>query len=113
MLINMSRFTKVQQEISIIVENYVAEVRRAVKQTYRCKRADYLKNPLIKNLYDLYTEEFAETNYAGKKYTWDEVFEILYQSVKDIIVAMVNSSRSSIKLDYEKHKKERSNKFQG
>lgn len=106
MLINMSRFTKVQQEISIIVENYLADVKRAIKQTYRCKKDEYLKNPLIKSLYDLYTEEFAETDYAGKKYTWDEVFEILYQSVKDIIVAVVNSSRSSMKLDYEKRKKE-------
>lgn len=106
MLINMSRFTKVQQEISIIVENYVADVKRAIKQTYRCKKDEYLKNPLIKNIYDLYEAEFATTDYVGKRYTWDEIFEILYQSVKDIIVAVVNSSRSSMKLDYEKHKKE-------
>lgn len=106
MLINMSRFTRVQQEISRIVEDYLAEVKRAIKQTYRCKKTDYLNNPLIKSLYDLYEEEFAETDYVGRKYTWDEIFEILHQSVKDIIVAVVNSSRSSMKLDYEKHKKE-------
>lgn len=42
----------------------------------------------------------------GKTATWDQVFERLPEAIKDIEIAVVNSSRNSNKLDYSKHERD-------
>lgn len=100
MLINMSRFTDVQFVIKEIVENYFADMKRAIKQNCRCKKEDYMRNSLISALYESYELEYADNNWFGKTATWDQVFERLPEAIKDIEIAVVNSSRNSNKLDY-------------
>lgn len=106
MLINMSRFTAVQSVIKEIVEKYFAEMKRAIKQNCRCKKEDYLRNPLIKTLYDSFVQEFLDNDCFGKTATWEQVFEKLPNAIKDIEIAVVNSSKNSNKLDYSKHEKD-------
>ena len=106
MLINVSRFTNVQMVIRDIVEEYFGLVKRTIKQTYKSRKEDYLKNPIIKKLYDLYNSDFANLEYYGKRYTWEDVFAVLYDSIKDIQIAVVNSSKNSTKLNYDDHKKD-------
>lgn len=95
MLINMSRFTDVQFVIKEIVENYFADMKRAIKQNCRCKKEDYMRNSLISALYESYELEYADNNWFGKTATWDQVFERLPEAIKDIEIAVVNSSRNS------------------
>lgn len=106
MLINMSRFTDVQFVIKEIVENYFADMKRAIKQNCRCKKEDYMRNSLISALYESYELEYADNNWFGKTATWDQVFERLPEAIKDIEIAVVNSSRNSNKLDYSKHERD-------
>lgn len=106
MLINMSRFTDVQFVIKEIVENYFADMKRAIKQNCRCKKEDYMRNSLISALYESYELEYADNNWFGKTATWDQVFERLPDAIKDIEIAVVNSSRNSNKLDYSKHERD-------
>jgi len=106
MLINVSRFTNVQMTVRNIVEEYFELVKRTIRQTYKSKKEDYLKNPIIKKLYDLYNTEFVNLEYYGKKYAWEDVFAVLYDSIKDIQIAVVNSSKNSSKLNYDDHKKD-------
>ena len=102
----MSRFTDVQFVIKEIVENYFADMKRAIKQNCRCKKEDYMRNSLISALYESYELEYADNNWFGKTATWDQVFERLPEAIKDIEIAVVNSSRNSNKLDYSKHERD-------
>lgn len=106
MLINMSRFTKVQFVIKEIVEEYVANVKRAVKQTCRLPEREYMKNPIIKSLYDSYEMEYKDNYIHGKTATWEQVFEVLYEAIKNVEIAVVNSSKKSNKLSYDEHEKD-------
>lgn len=106
MLINMSRFTDVQFVIKEIVENYFAEMKRAIKQNCRCKKENYMRNPFIRALYESFESEYANNNWFGKSATWEQVFERIYDSIKDIQIAVVNSSKNSNKLDYSKYEKD-------
>lgn len=106
MLINMSRFTKVQFVIKDIVTDYFDNMKRAVKQNCRCRKEDYMKNPYISSLYNSFAEEYEGSSWNGRSATWDEVFSILPESIKDIEIAVVNSARNSSKVDYSKHEKD-------
>lgn len=104
MLINMSRFTAVQLVIKDIIEGYVKDVVRNVKQCYKLSKGMYSSNPYLKSLKDCYTKEFATTTFAGKRLTWKQVLEKLYEATKNIDVVVVNSSKQSRKLNYDEHK---------
>lgn len=104
MLINMSRFTAVQLVIKDIIEKYVKDVVRNVKQCYKLPEAMYSNNPYLKSLEDCYTKEFATTAFAGKQLTWEQVLEKFYEATKNIDVVVVNSSKQSRKLNYDEHK---------
>lgn len=67
---------------------------------------DYMRNSLISALYESYELEYADNNWFGKTATWDQVFERLPEAIKDIEIAVVNSSRNSNKLDYSKHERD-------
>lgn len=105
MLVNMSRFTKVQFVISDIVENYLNTVRRTVRQTYKLSFDEYIQNPVIHSLYKTFTSLFENNNKYGKHITWEEMFSQLYESIKDVTIAVVNSSKNSTKLKYSENAK--------
>lgn len=104
MLINMTRFTKVQSVIEDIVENYFDSIKNAIKQTFRLDSSYSLSNPLISNLKESFDEEYSEIIINGSKITWDDVFSNIYKSIKDIKIIIVNSSKQSTKLNYDEYK---------
>ena len=95
MLINMSRFTKVQLIIRDIVQNYFDEVKRNVKQTYKLSESYALTNPIIKSLKETFEKHFLNLEDGSSIITWNEVFSHLYDSISKIKVFVVNSSKSS------------------
>lgn len=103
MLINMSRFTKVQGVIKDIVDDYFSHVRQAVKQTYRLNRKYALTNDYIQSLRKSFESEY-ESVLNDKDVTWDKVFDRLYEAIKDIKIVVVNSSKNSEKLVYDNYK---------
>lgn len=98
MLINMSRNTDVQGHIADIVKEYVEESKKDIKQTSGYDAEYALKNETINRLFKLFTKQF---NDLTNDIRWQDVFEHLYSSIKDIQIVVVNSSRASKKLDYE------------
>lgn len=108
MLINMSRYTDVQVRIKDIVVEYLDRVKRAVKQTCKYDIEKAIQNSLIKKLKESFDNEYSTIFYNGKdgKYiTWQEVFNHLFESIKNVKVVVVNSLKNSEKLEYEEHKK--------
>ena len=107
MLINMSRFTDVQIHIRDIVEEYLSEIIKSIKQNFKLNFDEYITNEQTKSLYDTFEKEFSNiyrNGISGDFINWSEVFENIYESIKNIKVVVVNSSRHSIKLNYEENK---------
>ena len=98
MMINLSRFIKVQEHFEKLVKNYYDNVLRSVKYAYSLPKNEYLKNEYIKRIFDVYQKEYIE------EYSWDEVFSKLYESIKNIEIYKIPFTDKRRKLDYEKFK---------
>lgn len=105
MLLNMSRFKAVQERISKIVEDYLKDVIRIVKQCSKLG-SEALENETVSSLKKTFDNQFADIlGRNGTLITWNEVFSKLYDSIKDIQVATINSNKFSPKLDYKANEK--------
>lgn len=104
MLINMTRFTKVQLVIKDIVADYYTRIKNAVKQTHKLDSNYALTNPLIASLKASFDAEYSNIISNGSKITWESILKNLYQAIKDIQIVVVNSSKQSAKLNYDDNK---------
>lgn len=98
MLINMSRFTAVQFVISDIITEYFSNTKNDIKQSYKLTKNDYLKNSSVSRLHNLFNEKYFNCGYS-----WEDIFETLFDSIKDIEIITVNSDKQSSKLNYDEH----------
>lgn len=104
MLINMSRFTNVQWVIKEIVEEYFKNMKIAIKQTHKLSNKYSLTNPYIKSLHASFCTEYVNCFANEKEILWKDIVGVIYESIKDIQIVVVNSSRDSEKLNYDEHK---------
>lgn len=100
MMINVSRFTQIQNNIAEKVEDYLEELLRDIEVHGASPQAD--KNPTISMLRDTYCENYADCS----GFEWEEVRNSLYRSNKSVKVFVVNTSRESKRnrLDYDGNK---------
>ena len=95
MLINVSRFTAVQEEVSGLVNEYLKDIQGACKL--------YCKLPSNKALQDTYMKRLKktfETIYSNVHFAWEEVQTQLYNSCGSIIVQTINQ-RNGQNLNYD------------
>lgn len=97
MLINISRFVKVQYYTKSEVETIHAEAYRAIKYNLNPKNLEEsLKDPVIKRIYDNWVEQYSNIGLI----TWEDVAQTLYSSIEDIQIKVVNSTTKKDKLVY-------------
>lgn len=104
MLINMTRFTKVQLVIKDIVDDYFKSIKNAIKQTHKLDNLYALTNPLINGLKESFEKEYSNIIVMGECLKWSNIFSNIYNSIKDIQIIVVNSSKQSTKLNYDNYK---------
>jgi hypothetical protein len=104
MLINMSRFTKVQSVIMNIVQDYFDEIKRTVKQTHKLSMDYALTNPIISVLKTTFENQFSTLIDGVEGVSWEETFNQLYDSISKIKIVVVNSGKNSSKLNYDEAK---------
>lgn len=110
MMINISRFIAVQNQITKVVDGYVREAKREIHNYYMLGEAalqfDIFK--LMKKVYEKYYSSFADNPEFGdlKHFTWDEIQKNLYPSIARIEVRTINGGNAPKNLDYEKYEKE-------
>lgn len=95
MLINVSRFTAVQEEVSGLVNEYLKNIQSACKL--------YCKFPAGKALQDIYIKQLKETFdviYSNVDFEWEEVQTQLYNSCGSIMVQTINQ-RNGQNLNYD------------
>ena len=95
MLINISRFVLVQKYIKEQVEQLHGRAYRSIKFNLSEDFNASMKDPILKRIYSNWKKY-----YSNLEYTWDDIQKILFSSVENIQIKIVNSSKSSEKLDY-------------
>lgn len=98
MLINISRFVKVQKYIKEVVERIHAEAYRSLKYNLCSDFELSMKDPVLNRIYKVW-----QTQYEKCGFTWDEVAAALFDAMEKIQIKVVNSSKSSEKLEYPKN----------
>lgn len=96
MLINISRFVAVQKYIRSQVEDIHRNAYRAIK--FNIMDHDAMKDPVIHRVHDIY-----EKYYSFVEFSWNEIARRMFTSIENIQIKVVNSSRSSEKLEYPKN----------
>ncbi|MFC1621243.1 Z1 domain-containing protein [Candidatus Omnitrophota bacterium] len=98
MMINVSRFTAVQNRIKYLVDQYLKELTHSISNYCMLSTKEALKNSMIERIKEVWEKEYADVGY-----TWKEVQSKLNEAASPITVIEVNSSRSSDRLDYSEH----------
>lgn len=96
MLINISRFVAVQKYIKTQVEDIHRNAYRAIK--FNIMGRDALKDPIIQRIYSVF-----EKYYSFVEFSWEDIAKKMFSSIENIQIKVVNSSRSSEKLEYPKN----------
>lgn len=95
MLINVSRFTVVQEEVSGLVNEYLKNIQSACK--LYCKLST---DKALQDTYIMRLKETFETIYSNVDFTWKEVQAQLYSSCGSIMVQTINQ-RNGQNLNYD------------
>lgn len=98
MLINISRFVKVQKYIKGEVETIHSAAYRSIKYNLSHNLSESLQDPIIKHLHKMW-----ETHYSKCEFSWDQIVDVLFESIEKIQIKIVNSSKNSEKLEYPKN----------
>jgi len=110
MMINVSRFIVVQNQISRLVDDYVRELKREIQNYYRLGqeglRIESIR--MIKNVFDKFFSQNASDPQFNdlKHFSWEQIQDNLYPSIAEIVVRAVNGGNASKKLNYEDYEKE-------
>jgi hypothetical protein len=96
MLVNVSRFTDVQNKVATAIHTELEDIRRAVR-LYGAMEASKAtaSSPDIAALARIFEERFSAVGCG-----WSEVLKILHTAISPIVVQAVNQSTGAAKLDY-------------
>lgn len=98
MLVNISRFTLVQEQVSSLINNYLKNMQNACKLYCRMDVAIALQDPFIAKLKNTY-----EKIYSNVDFPWEKVQTQLHSSCAGIIVKTINQ-RSGKDFNYDMYK---------
>jgi hypothetical protein len=99
MLVNVSRFTAVQDQVAGAVDNYVRDIQRDVRNFSQLPPADALAVPNIAALHDTWRAEFTSDGPS-----WVAMQAAMHEAVQPIVVRAVNQRTGAASLDYKAHK---------
>lgn len=98
MLVNVSRFTKIQNTVESLILVRLDEIKAAVRNFSKLPEKGALRDPLIAGLHSAWLEQ-----YPAAGFTWPEVQAALQDAVIPVVTTAVNQSRGAKALDYKKH----------
>jgi len=96
MMVNVSRFTKLQLHITGLLDERLKQIQQAVRNYAQLSEQLALENVEIADLKRIWTKEFSDAGFS-----WAEIQSILKEAASPIGVIAVNSA-SAEKLDYSK-----------
>lgn len=95
MLVNVSRFTAVQNATRDLIYEYATTLQRDIRSYSQLAAADAMLNDSLKDLRTTFEDQFKDLGAS-----WEEVRHQLHASTSPITVRSVNQSASAASLDY-------------
>lgn len=96
MLINISRFVAVQKHIKAEIEEIHGNAYRAIKFNLSADEQS-LKDPVLYRIHEIWSKYYSHIEFS-----WEEIAESMFQAIEKIQIKVVNSSKTSEKLEYPK-----------
>lgn len=95
MLVNMSRFINVQKYIRSEIEAIHSRAYTEIKFNLSHDFTECMKSTVLKRIFCLW-----DTHFRNAGFLWDDIVDILYESIEPIMIKVVNSSKGTDKLVY-------------
>ena len=97
MLINVSRFTDVQEIVNELVYEYVSDLISAVKARFGLSEEDAMQDSYMQNLHETFLDGFSDLGFQ-----WPKIQTALLSSIESIDVKLINSKSSDV-LNYARY----------
>lgn len=98
MLVNVSHYTAVQDQITALLHAWLAQVQQDVRNFSQLAPSEALLNSSIASLHGTWQREYANT-----EFTWDQVQAGLVDGILPISVKAVNQRTGASSLDFRQH----------
>ncbi len=98
MLINISRFVRVQKYIKSEVDEIHTRAYTSIKYNLSQNFEGSMKDPILRRIYQNWEQE-----YSSLEFCWNDIVGALFPAIERIQIKVVNSSKSSEKLEYPPH----------
>jgi hypothetical protein len=95
MLVNVSPWTRVQNDVASLLDAWVRAAQRDIRNFSALSEEEALENPTIAALHETWKAEFSK---SGS--TWQEVQLSLNEAVQPVVVKAVNQTTGAASLDY-------------
>ncbi|MEB2230994.1 Z1 domain-containing protein [Xanthomonas campestris pv. campestris] len=98
MLVNVSRFTRVQGDVAKEISRHVIGLQSAIQNRHAMPADSALRDPIIRSL-----NQTWDKHYSSGDENWSQIQQELHRASASIQVVEINASKSSGKLDYRAH----------
>jgi hypothetical protein len=99
MLVNVSRFTSVQDQVATLVHETLSAVQQDIRNYSQLPETQALKNSSLGRARDVWDREYSET-----EFDWPAVQKSLLNSALPVTVKAINQRTGAASLDYARHK---------
>ncbi len=99
MLVNVSRFTNVQDQVATVIHTWLSQVQQDIRNYSQLSPAEALKNSNLSALHDTWKTEFS-----GAGFSWETIQSQLVVGALPIVIQAVNQRTGAASLDYTKHR---------
>ena len=90
MMINISRFNDMQNNIKYYVNEYVEKLRIIIEQTSNMPIDKFIKNDEMNSIYNLYHDDDYYKEFR-EIYDWSKIQELLYSEISKFEVVIINN----------------------
>ena len=103
MLVNVSRFTDVQENVADLIDARLRKIQQDIRHYSQLSEEEAFANSSIALLYKVWKKEYSKAEFS-----WTEVRQTLLKAALPIVVITVNQKKKKGKatLDYKAHKKD-------
>lgn len=98
MLVNVSRFTRVQGDVAKEISRHLVGLQSAIQNRHAMSPETALRDPIIRSLHETW-----EKHYSDGDEGWPEIQKELHRAAAGMKVVEINASKNSGKLDYRAH----------
>jgi hypothetical protein len=99
MLVNVSRFTAVQDQVATLLHTWLSKVQQDIRNFSQLPPVEALRNETIKALHATWRKEFSD-----RGFDWPAVQAALVNGALPVVIQAVNQRTGAASLDYAKHR---------